>query len=631
MAEAELLSQLSAILKPRTEIRESFRKFPAPEWWGGHYLEPDLALHGILKKRTAALFVEYDGYWRHGEKEGMAVDRKKNAALLDYAPAGSFVVRITHHSILKPFVQGHILWITVPPWQAGEERSLVKTLQAVLAQVASGLQKALQPSVLRRMEQVSLQMANKEWTVSEDGQEFAMEAAAQAGRNSSEEVYDYLATEGFSLRDIQLMKKVFKSRSQSIEGNLQPKLRWLLGLGLSKTQVAKAVARFPSVLRLSIEENLKPTVEWLLELGLSKMQVAKAVAGFPSILGLSIEENLKPTVEWLLELGLSKMQVAKAVAGFPQILGYSIEQNLKPTVEWLLELGLSKMQVAKAVAGFPSILGLSIEQNLKPTVEWLLELGLSKMQVAKAVAGFPQILGYSIEQNLKPTVEWLLELGLSKMQVAKAVAGFPSILGYSIEQNLKPTVEWLLELGLSKMQVAKAVAGFSQILGYSIEQNLKPTVEWLLELGLSKMQVAKAVAGSPKILGLSIEENLKPTVEWLLGLGLNKTQVAKAVASYPPILWLSIEKNLKPKAALLRSYLSLELGSLEDFANWVASCPRVFSYRHSRLSERLTMLAGQNETARLVSTHMLPDAKFFDMYGSPVSLKSDFAHGQMHM
>ena len=30
VAEAELLSQLSAILMPDTEIRESFRSFPAP-------------------------------------------------------------------------------------------------------------------------------------------------------------------------------------------------------------------------------------------------------------------------------------------------------------------------------------------------------------------------------------------------------------------------------------------------------------------------------------------------------------------------------------------------------------------------------------------------------------------------
>ena len=71
-------------------------------------------------------------------------------------------------------------------------------------------------------------------------------------------------------------------------------------------------------------------VEWLLELGLSKMQVAKAVAVKPQPLGYSVEENLKLTVEWLLELGLSKMQVAKVVASFPPILGLSVENNLQP-------------------------------------------------------------------------------------------------------------------------------------------------------------------------------------------------------------------------------------------------------------------------------------------------------------
>ena len=58
LAEAELLSQLAVALKPRTKIGELFRRFPAPDGWGGKYLDPDLAVHGVLKKKDAALFVE---------------------------------------------------------------------------------------------------------------------------------------------------------------------------------------------------------------------------------------------------------------------------------------------------------------------------------------------------------------------------------------------------------------------------------------------------------------------------------------------------------------------------------------------------------------------------------------------
>ena len=165
---------------------------------------------------------------------------------------------------------------------------------------------------------------------SDKGRRFVTKTALRTGKNSSEEISSYFAHQGFSQMETELMQSGIKSNSQSIDRNLEPKFVWLTALGLSKMQVAKAVATFPPILGYSIEQNLKPTVEWLKDLGLSKMQVAKAVATSPQILGLSIEQNLKPTVEWLKDLGLSKMQVAKAVATFPGILGLSIEQNLKP-------------------------------------------------------------------------------------------------------------------------------------------------------------------------------------------------------------------------------------------------------------------------------------------------------------
>ena len=48
--------------------------------------------------------------------------------------------------------------------------------------------------------------------------------------------------------------------------------------------VAKVVAVFPSILGLRVEQNLEPTVQWLLDLGLSKGDVAKAVAASPWML-----------------------------------------------------------------------------------------------------------------------------------------------------------------------------------------------------------------------------------------------------------------------------------------------------------------------------------------------------------
>ena len=499
VAEAELLSQLAVLLMPKQPISELFRRFPSPEGWRGHYLDPDLSAYGVLKDPSAALFVEYDGYWRHGEKEGMEKDEAKNAALLAFAPAGSHVIRISH--AVPSRLQGSVLWVQVSPLRSGNQQALERTLRDVLVDVQTKLHSSLKPSLKQRLK---LKSAASTTPLSAKAAGFTQAAKAAAGFNTLEEIAALLSGDGYSGSDLEKLLATLSRRTISIEQALKPTLDFLLELGLSKGQGARAVARHPQLLGLSIEQNLKSTVQWLLDLGLSKAQVAKAVAGFPQILGLSTEQNLKPTFGWLLDSGLSKDHIAKAVARCPQILGLSIEQNLKPTFQWLLDLGLSRAQGEKVVGMHPQILRLSIEQNLKPTVQWLLDLGLRKAQVAKAVSGFPQILDYSTDKNLKPTVQWLLDLGLSKDQVAKAVAGFPRILGLSIEQNLKPTVEWLLDLGLSKDQVAKAVAGNPQILARSITSTLNPKFS-VLQVLYGRAQAASFLARWPQLVGYSLE------------------------------------------------------------------------------------------------------------------------------
>ena len=637
VAEAELLAPLAQLLMPQTPPLELFRSFPSPPGCAGNYLEPDLAAHGVLKDPEAALFIEYDGYWRHREKAGIEMDQLKNTALLAFAPPGSKVIRINHTASRLVSCDANILWICIDTWRQGDQNAFLVIFNHLLVQTADGLQEDLNQDMLKKLQ---CQRGKATLHVAVDSKIIVDAAMKAKGRNTKEEISLFLQSQGFTVNHISMLQENNLLAGQSIDNNLKPKLQWLSQIGLSKSQVAKAVAVFPKLLGYRIEQNLKPTIQWLLDLGLSKAQVAKAVAckpqilGYsieknlkltvqwlrdlgltktqvaktvatsPAILGLSVEQNLKPTVQWLLDLGLSKTQVAKAVAKQPHVLGYSIEQNLKPTVLWMVGLGLNMTQVAKVVTTSPAVLGLSIDQNLKPTVQWLLDLGLSKTQLAKAVSSKPCILGYSIEQNLKPKVQWLLDLGLNMTQVAKAVVSSPAMLGYSIEQNLRPTVDWLLDLGLSKTQVAKAVACKPQVLGYSIEQNLKPTVLWLLDLGLSKIQVVKIVASKPHVLGYSIERNLKPTVQWLLDVGLSCHQVAKAVATHPPVLGYSIENNCKPKYNLLFVAFGPDYS-----AQLIARFPQVLSYSHHRLSWRLSVLADRNETMKLAAVMSLtPDA-----------------------
>ena len=433
-AEAELLCQLAVLLIPDVPIAEAFRDFPVEksEAWGSSTLSPDLSAYGVLKTTAAALFVEYDGHYRHMEPPGLATDMRKTSALLKFAPAGSVVVRIAHKERQWKDKSTQVL---VDSWYAEHQPSLLKALNQVAASLLHQSRDRLHPTLASRLQAF----------------------AAEEGVNQNA---------GVHAKEAELVGMSDRRRT-----NLEEFL--CKEVGLNTGQVAKMIATFPSVLHLSIEENLKPTVEWIKGLGLSQSQVAKLIATFPGVLGYSTEANLKPKVEWIKGLGLSQSQVAKVIARSPPVLGYSIEANLKPTVEWIKGLGLSQSQVAKLIATFPQVLGLSIESNLKPTVDWIEGLGLSQSQVAKMIATFPPVLGLSIEANLKPTVEWMKGLGLSQSQVAKLIATFPPVLGLSIEANLKPTVEWMKGLGLSQSQVAKLIATFPPVLGLSIEANLR--------------------------------------------------------------------------------------------------------------------------------------------------------------
>ena len=614
LAEVELLSRLAELLMPQYPIGECFRDFPVEpsDAWGSRWLCPDITAFGVLKEEHAAVFVEYDGYYRHSEPQGRQRDDRKTEALLRYAPAGSHVFRIGH--VGRGLRAGDASTeATVDVWRAGCSSSLKTALHQAARTLVTSLEGGLQHEVRERLQ--ALQGSQPQPRFHKAGK-FVCEAVLI--RDVATKKANVIAVlEGelqLSVAAIKALENRFPSIwGISIESKLKPTVAWLEHVGLSRQQVAKVVAGFPSVLGCSIDGNLKPTVAWLEDVGLSRQQVAKVVAGFPRVLGYgySINGNLKPTVAWLEDVGLSRQQVAKVVAVHPQVLSYSIDGNLKPTVAWLEDVGLSRKQVAKVVAVAPQVLGCSIDGNLKPTVAWLEDVGLSRKQVAKVVAKFPPVLGCSIEGNLKPTVAWLEDVGLSRQQVAKVVAGFPAMLSYSINANLKPTVAWLEDVGLSREQVAKVVAGKPQVLGYSINFNLKPTVAWLEDVGLSEEQVAKVVARHPSLLGYSIHRKLKPTVAWLEGVGLSRQHVAKVVAAFPAVLGCSIMANLSLKHQLLQGCFCDS-----DVCHMLVYLPAMLGYSFQRLQHRLHVLQKSSQIEKLAATMALTDKRFAERFGA---------------
>ncbi|CAE6950918.1 MTERF4 [Symbiodinium sp. CCMP2456] len=534
-AEVELLSQLGALLCPDMPLEEMFRSFYGKDLaeWGGRYLSPDLVLYGVLKDPEAALFIEYDGFYRHFEPRGVEADRRKTRALLTFAPPHSRVLRLSHQERELDDIADSLV---IPRWWPRHRTSLTASLLEVVLFLLEG-PLGLHPHLAEHLK-ICL---NKQFRLSEAASLFSCNA--------------------------------------TLAGDPRAKLAeldtFLISLGLSEGEVAKAVSRFPQLLGYSIGENLQPTVDWLQGLGLSDSEVAKAVSRCPQLLGLSIGENLQPTVDWLQGLGLSDSEVAKAVSRFPQLLCLSIGENLQPTVDWLQGLGLSDSEVAKAVVRRPQLLGCSIGENLQPTVDWLQGLGLSDSEVAKAVSRFPEFLGYSIGENLQPTVDWLQGLGLSDSEVAKAVVRRPQLLGLSIGENLQPTVEWLQGLGLSDSEVAKAVSTYPQSFGCG---------------------------------GVSVR--LEPMVDWFVCMGASRSDVRHLVIRFPVIMSLHLSNNLKPKTQLLLQYFPPK-----EALSLLVADPRIFSYSALRLRKRLAVLASRQQLAGFSAALRMTESRFESSYG----------------
>ena len=63
---------------------------------------------------------------------------------------------------------------------------------------------------------------------------------------------------------------------------------------------------YPQVLLLDVETELQPRLEFLLEIGMREMDVPNVVQSFPLLLGLDVETRMMPVVHYLLDLGESK-------------------------------------------------------------------------------------------------------------------------------------------------------------------------------------------------------------------------------------------------------------------------------------------------------------------------------------
>ncbi|KAL2652209.1 hypothetical protein R1flu_020337 [Riccia fluitans] len=125
----------------------------------------------------------------------------------------------------------------------------------------------------------------------------------------------------------------------NVEDKLRPVVDFFRTMGLNKERdIELLLVRNGQILCCSIEKNLRPKFKFLLGLGLSTVDIANMIVLFPSMLGQSIEGSLAPKYDYLVNV--MKRSVDEVI-DFPQYFGYSLERRIIPRHEKLHEKAIS--------------------------------------------------------------------------------------------------------------------------------------------------------------------------------------------------------------------------------------------------------------------------------------------------
>jgi len=224
------------------------------------------------------------------------------------------------------------------------------------------------------------------------------------------------------------------TNTNTIEG-LSGNIIYLMDFNVE--DIGKVVRRFPRALEYDPESIMQPRVDYLLSLGVEEEKIGKVITKHPKILEHSIEK-MKKNVEYFELLGANEKQIKRMVTNLPKVLDLKIP-NMQIRIDYLKSLGIKDQYMGKVISGLPAVLELSIA-NMQTKVDYLTSLGISKQDVADMITKSPQTLSYNVEANMKPSYEYLeSKYGAT----TEDIINNPGLLCFSLEKRVKPRHEFV--------------------------------------------------------------------------------------------------------------------------------------------------------------------------------------------
>ncbi|XP_009381540.2 uncharacterized protein LOC103969659 [Musa acuminata AAA Group] len=274
--------------------------------------------------------------------------------------------------------------------------------------------------------------------------------------------------EAVKTADDSICEKKLSSSSPSIEFFKQS--------GWSDAQVMKLMQREPRFLRANVETILKPRMRSLLEMGFSDTEIIRLVSSCSTLLRLS---DIQPRINFWRSLLGSNERFLKACKRNMFVLTSSLARNIEPSISLLREHGISDERIAHMVVTMPG--GFGRIDKLKEVIKYIDELGVPRDSGVYTKA-LNVVITVSRSRFDAMSVT-LMSFGWSQPDIIALIGKCTSIWTLS-KKNICDKMTFLMKEAGCELTY---IIGHPVLLTYSLEKRLRPRYDVMNFLDQNKL------------------------------------------------------------------------------------------------------------------------------------------------
>ncbi|KAG7031894.1 Transcription termination factor MTERF9, chloroplastic, partial [Cucurbita argyrosperma subsp. argyrosperma] len=207
--------------------------------------------------------------------------------------------------------------------------------------------------------------------------------------------------------------------------------RFLKSYGFENSQIAKLIAKRPSILQSRVSSNLKPKFEFLEEIGFFGPLLPKVILSNPAILRRGLDSHLKPSFCFIKEMLESDEQANFAIRRFSWLLTFNLKGVTQSNVNVLLGEGVPSRNISKLIRLQPRTILQKVDRMVC-AVKKVKELGIEP-HTRMFVHAIRVVVSIS-DTTWKKKINVLKSLGWSEKEILTAFKRDPYCLACSEEK-----------------------------------------------------------------------------------------------------------------------------------------------------------------------------------------------------